>query len=134
MHSNRSMPSCTVIPVLPYPEIDKAIDWLCQAFGFTVRLRIADHRAQLNVGDGAVILTAGKHRFNPASVMVRIDDVHRHSVTAIGHGARLISAPADHPYGERQYSVEDLAGHCWTFSQTISDVDPQTWGGAPVNL
>lgn len=128
------MPRCTVIPVLPYPEIDKAIDWLCQAFGFTLRLRIGDHRAQLNVGDGAVILITEKRRLHPASVMVRIEDVHRHSVTAIGHGAHLISAPADRPYGERQYSVEDLAGHCWTFSQSISDVDPRIWGGTPVNL
>ena len=134
MFSNRSMPGCTVIPVLPYPEIDQAIDWLCQAFGFTVRLRIGDHRAQLNIGDGAVILTQGQHAQHTALVMVRIEDVHRHSATAVGHGAHLISAPADHPYGERQYSVEDLAGHRWTFSQSISDVDPMMWGGTPVNL
>jgi len=134
MLRNRSMPGCTVIPVLPYPEIEQAIDWLCQAFGFTLRLRIGDHRAQLNVGDGAVILTQGQHAGNTASVMVRIEDVHRHSLTAVGRGAHLISAPADHPYGERQYSVEDIAGHQWTFSQSISDVDPSVWGGTSISL
>ena len=44
-------------------------------------------------------------------------------------GGLTITAPADYPYGERQYTVEDLGGHRWTFSQTIADVDPKTWGG-----
>ncbi len=32
-------------------------------------------------------------------------------------------------YGERQYTAEDLAGHRRTFSETLDDVDPQSWGG-----
>jgi hypothetical protein len=32
-------------------------------------------------------------------------------------------------YGERQYTAQDLAGHQWTFSETLADVDPGTWGG-----
>ncbi len=54
--SNRSIPSATVIPVLAYPDVNQAAAWLCDAFGFSVRLRIGDHRVQLNVGDGAVIV------------------------------------------------------------------------------
>ncbi|MBV8811365.1 MAG: hypothetical protein JO033_22070 [Acidobacteriaceae bacterium] len=56
MLSNRSMPRSTVLPELAYPNIGEAITRLCEAFGFTLRIRIGDHRAQLNVGDGAVIL------------------------------------------------------------------------------
>ena len=40
--------------------------------------------------------------------------------------------PTDFEYGERQYSVEDLAGHQWTFSETIADVAPEEWGGISV--
>ena len=29
----------------------------------------------------------------------------------------------------RQYTAEDLAGHQWTFSQTLDDVAPEAWGG-----
>jgi len=54
MLSNRSIPRATVIPVLAYPDVTKAAAWLCDAFGFNVRLRIGNHRVQLNVGDGAV--------------------------------------------------------------------------------
>jgi hypothetical protein len=56
MISNRSIPRATVIPVLAYPDVNQAAAWLCDAFGFSVRLRIGDHRVQLNVGDGAVIV------------------------------------------------------------------------------
>ena len=42
MLSNRSMPPSIVIPELAYPDIGGAIDWLCKAFGFTLRIRIAD--------------------------------------------------------------------------------------------
>ena len=57
MLSNRSIPRCTVIPELAYPDVTKAAEWLCDVFGFTLRLAIGDHRAQLNVGDGAVVVT-----------------------------------------------------------------------------
>jgi uncharacterized glyoxalase superfamily protein PhnB len=42
---------------------------------------------------------------------------------------KILSPPADYPYGERQYSVEDLGGRRWTFSQSIADSDPASWGG-----
>lgn len=67
---------------------------------------------------------------NPAfSVMVRLDDLDRHYEHVVASGAKIINPPTDYPYGERQYSVEDPGGHRWTFSQTIADVDPKTWGG-----
>jgi uncharacterized glyoxalase superfamily protein PhnB len=42
--------------------------------------------------------------------------------------------PTDFEYGERQYAVEDLAGHQWTFSQTLRDVAPAEWGGDDIVL
>ena len=50
-----------MIPELAYPDIGKAIQWLCGAFGFTLRLRIADHRAQLKVGNGRRLLANRSH-------------------------------------------------------------------------
>lgn len=132
--ANQSMPRSTVIPELPYPDVGEAIAWLGDAFGFTLRLRIGNHRAQLNVADGAVVLTEqrrGDGHVAPGmnSVLVRVEDVDRHHERARQHGARILQAPADYPYGERQYTAEDPAGHRWTFSQTIADVAPENWGG-----
>jgi len=132
MLKNRSCPRSTVIPELAYPDISQAIEWLCGAFGFTLRLRIANHRAQMNVGDGAVVLTelADGHRVDIGhSMLVRVENVDRHCEQARVYGAKVIRPPADHPYGERQYTVEDFAGRRWTFSQSIADVDPASWGG-----
>ena len=134
MLANRSIPRSTVIPELAYPDVGEAIAWLCETFGFTLRLRIANHRAQLNVGDGAVVLTERGAGEAASAVMIRVDDVNSHHDRARQHGARIVRPPADHPYGERQCTVEDLGGHSWTFSQSIADVDPKEWGGTPGQL
>jgi uncharacterized glyoxalase superfamily protein PhnB len=129
---NRSMPRASVIPTLGYEDVGEAVDWLCRAFGFTERLRIGDHRSQLVYGEGAVVVT--ERGAAPSQVMVRVDDADAHHEQAARHGARIVSPPTDYPYGERQYTAEDPAGHHWTFSQTIADVDPAEWGGAAVDL
>ncbi|MEZ4771004.1 MAG: VOC family protein [Caldilineales bacterium] len=131
---NRSMPASTVIPVLAYPDVSEAVAWLCRAFGFRERLRIGNHRAQLAVGGGAVALSrqiGDPASASPAgySIMVRVADADAHYRKALAAGALIVSSPADFPYGERQYTAEDLAGHIWTFSQTVADVDPAKWGG-----
>ena len=138
--SNRSIPRATVIPVLSYPDVDQAAAWLCDAFGFSVRLRIGSHRVQLNVGDGAVIV--GEMRPHEVSgglglghsVMVRVDDADAHYHRARTRGAKILREPTTHPYGERQYNAEDLAGHLWTFSQSVVDADPREWGGTPEEM
>ena len=133
--------SPTVIPVLIYPDVREAVAWLTAAFGFVERLRIGEnHRSQLRVGDGAVIVAepGGYHR--PPSretvaqyVMVRVPDARSHCERARAHGAVILAEPADYMYGERQYGAEDFAGHRWTFTETLADTDPQTWGGQYLN-
>lgn len=56
MLENRTMPSCSVMPELVYEDVEEAIEWLCGAFGFVERWRAAGHRAQLRVGDGAIVV------------------------------------------------------------------------------
>ena len=132
---NRSMPDFAVLPVLNYRDVRAAVTWLCRAFGARERLRIGEHRAQMLIGDGAFVVAsfqgmgiappdAPRH-----SILVRIDDVDVHMKHAAEFGARILARPTDFPYGERQYTAEDAGGHVWTFSQTIADVDPATWGG-----
>jgi uncharacterized glyoxalase superfamily protein PhnB len=133
MTANRSLPDATVIPVLSYPDVLEATDWLCRAFGLSVRLRIGEHRAQLTYGDGAVVVAQGLDAPAGHSVLLRVVDVDAHYAQATAAGARAVDAPSDFPYGERQYTAEDLAGHRWTFSQTIADVDPADWGGSLVD-
>lgn len=140
MNPNRSMPGAVIIPVLAYPDVAAAVTWLCEKFGLEERLRIGSHRAQLVLGSGAVVVT--QQHCPPASgptdpissershsLMIRVSDVDRHHARAAKSGVSILQPPTDFPYGERQYTAEDLGGHIWTFSQTTADIDPASWGG-----
>ena len=135
MRQNRSIPQAIVIPELAYSDVARAVTWLCDAFGFQERLRIANHRAQLTFGTGAIVVMDRSRETSDAAmssghgVLVRVTDVDAHCARATRAGAEILSPPATHPFGERQYSARDLGGHRWTFSQTVDDVDPATWGG-----
>jgi len=129
---NRTMPPSTVIPELTYEDVTEAIEWLCDKFGFVERWRAGDHRAQLSIGDGTVAITeprTSKVRPGPRDIMVRVADAAAHCERARARGAIIVSEPRDYPYGERQYTAEDLGGHHWCFSQSIADVAPEEWGG-----
>ena len=139
MKGNRSAPPVSVTPVLTYPDVPAAAEWLTNAFGFVEHVRIGDHRAQLGFGDGAIILAdAGHGRVVPTSedrthsVLIRVDAIDRHYERARAAGARIIGNPTTHMYGERQYSAVDLAGHQWTFTESVADVEPEEWGGTTV--
>lgn len=147
MRKNRSVPPCTVIPTLYYRDPGEAAEWLCKAFGFKVRLRIGNHRIQMKAGDGCLVVADGQAPAQGAaplpptakiagghSVLVRIEDAKSHCERARQHGARILTEPKDHEYGERQYNVEDPFGHRWDFTETIADVAPEDWGGTPVEL
>ena len=115
----------------------EAVAWLSAAFGFEERLQIGEsHRSQMRFGDGAVIAADVRKEQRPPrpgevthSVLVRVDDAGAHCERARAHGARIVMEPTDFEYGERQYAAEDPAGHRWTFSETLDDVDPASWGG-----
>jgi len=140
MRSNRSIPRATVIPVLAYADVNQAAAWLCNAFGFHMRLRIGNHRIQLNAGEGAVIVRemrpneAGVPLGLGQSVMVRVEDADSHCARARSYGARIVQEPQSYPYGERQYHAMDFAGYSWTFSQSVADVHPEEWGGTAEEL
>jgi uncharacterized glyoxalase superfamily protein PhnB len=135
MINNRSMPPGPVIPELPYADVPVAAKWLCNAFGLTERLRIGSHRIQLHVGDGAIVVVEAGAESNAGGsrVMVPVSDVDAHYARSRAAGAQVLSEPTTHPFGERQYSVVDIGGHRWTFTETVADSDPATWGGELVN-
>jgi uncharacterized glyoxalase superfamily protein PhnB len=137
MKRNRSIPPATVIPVLVYPDVPAAVAWLVGAFGFVERTRIGeDHRAQLSIGaEGAMIAADVRGEQQPPQagvfthvIKVRVDDVEAHFRQARDYGARVLDPPTDREYGERECSIEDLAGHQWQFTQTLRDVAPEQYG------
>ena len=135
MRYNRSVPPCPVIPVLRYPDPGVAAVWLEKTFGFTVRLRIANHRIQMRAGEGCFTIAEGNVTPNGSgTVQVRVEDVLAHCERARRAGAKIVTELVEHNYGERQYNAEDFYGHRWDFTETVADVEPESWGGTSVNL
>jgi uncharacterized glyoxalase superfamily protein PhnB len=124
-----------------YDEPAKAIDWLCQAFGFEVRLKVEGENGTIEhselVFGGAVVMVGGaKKRFayrrspravgggNTQSLMAYVDDVEAHCARARAAGARISAEPTTIDYGDdywedRGYEAEDLEGHHWFFMQRL---------------
>ncbi len=135
---------------LYYEDASAAIDWLCRAFGFEVRLKVEGEggrieHSELVYGEGVVMVAeatkAGDrfpHRRSPKQVgggntqnmMVYVDDVDAHCETARRAGAKIDLEPETHDYGgdywvDRGYGCADPGGHHWWFAQRLSDPKPK---------
>ncbi|MFN0073571.1 MAG: VOC family protein [Chloroflexota bacterium] len=130
-----------------YEDASAAIDWICTAFDFEVRLKIeADdgkiEHSELTYGDGLIMvgdvsraIAQGRQTpeasprmidgRNTQSLCVVVDDADAHCAHARAAGAKILQEPSTKDYGEdywvdRTYSAEDLEGHRWWFMQRLS--------------
>ena len=134
---------------LYYENASSAIDWLCRAFGFEVRLKIEGkggsiEHSELTYGEGLIMVgeagLAHKPSFrksprslggaNTQNMMVFVDDADDHCEQARAAGAKVVSEPKTTDYGEgywtdRGYECEDVEGHHWWFIQRLSDPKPK---------
>jgi predicted enzyme related to lactoylglutathione lyase len=142
MIQNRSAPPGPVVPRLIYTDVTKAIAWLRGAFGFTERLRTPPetdgviHHAQLAAGQGSVLLTGqppGRHEYTE-SLLVKVSNIDAHYEHARQYGAKILMPPDTMPFGERQYAAEDLEGHRWAFTESVADVQPESWGATVAEI
>jgi uncharacterized glyoxalase superfamily protein PhnB len=125
----------SVIPLLVYEDIERAHDFLVEAFGFGAGgvERDGDGRVvhgEVVAGDGPIWLhratpeheLASPHSSNAQTggLVVRVDDVDAHYAQALAAGAHIDQEPADQPYGQREYGVRDLEGYRWWFATPLS--------------
>jgi len=123
-----------VMPYLHYHDPAAALDFLVRAFGFTVRFANRDaaglvRHAQVGVGDTTFMLGPAQPEFRSAaasalpalhaSVWCYVDDVDAHCARARAAGATILRAPADRPYGVREYDALDGEGQEWYFTQVL---------------
>ena len=122
-----------VIPSLRYRDANKAIDWLCNVFGFT---RHAVHEgsggsvehAQLTLGGGMIMLGSirdnefSKYIVQPNEIGGRetrsdylvIDDVKAVYERAKAAGAEILLDLREESYGGEHFTCRDLEGHIWS--------------------
>ena len=141
--ADKTKDAARVTPYLYYENVERALRWLEDVFGFRERkaetMRGPDGTIQhtaADLPDGGLILLgrpSGDYK-NPKrlgqttqNLYVHVDDVNAHFERAKGTGAKLLSGLEDTFYGDRRYGIEDLEGHHWYFAQTIEKVDPKAW-------
>jgi uncharacterized glyoxalase superfamily protein PhnB len=134
--SNPKNAKVNIVPSLRYADAAKAIDWLCDAFGFERQMVVpgengAIAHAQLGFGNGMLMLGSGgghdgpfdrlvrppkdRNEPRPSSIYVIVEDADAHYARARAAGAEIVMELEDPEYGGRAYSCSDLEGNVWTF-------------------
>ena len=130
-----------VSSALFYLDASAVIDWLCQAFGFTIRIKIVGEggsieHSELELADGLIMVGSADVKrawsrspkslsgANTQSLMAYVDDVEGHFRHAQANGAVIVSEPTTVDYGEdywsdRGYECIDPEGHHWWFIQRL---------------
>jgi len=129
-----------------YQDAAKAIDWLCDAFGFSIRLKVEGEggsivHSELTYGEGLLMVSSEDAQAartwkramrsprsldsaNTQCIMFFVDDADAHCAHARARGARIVEEPTVHDYGEqywadRSYGALDPEGHLWWITQRV---------------
>ena len=122
-----------IIPAMRYRDAAKAIDWLCDVFGFERKMvvpgeggRIA--HAELTLGYGMIMLGDAETEFgklvrppappgliNTQATYVVVGDIDAHYAHAKAKGAEIVFDIKTQDYGGRDYTARDLEGNIWAF-------------------
>jgi uncharacterized glyoxalase superfamily protein PhnB len=133
-----------------YQDPARAIDWLCRAFGFEVRLKVEDdngriEHSELVYGEG-LIMCGGTKRDDPGkeawqadqaspselagkstqSLCVFVNSADEHCARARAAGAVIVREPTVSDYGpdywaDKSYGARDLEGHVWWFMERVRE-------------
>ena len=130
-----------------YDDAGAAIDWLCKAFGFEVRLKIEGdagriEHSELTFGGGLIMVASKTDQSDPTALNARspqslegantqalcvyVEDVDAHFRRAKAAGATVVREPTTDDYGDehgahRTYGVRDPEGHHWWFMRVARD-------------
>ena len=138
MIANRSVPIDTLLPHIRYRNLEKAIVWLVQTFGFVERYRYGNpiSGAQMRAGNAWIMVKQARPEdatpkelgFGTQSLSIFIEDIEAHFQRVKSAGVTIVEELHETVYGELQYAVEDLEGHHWLFSRHARDLSPEEWG------
>jgi uncharacterized glyoxalase superfamily protein PhnB len=127
-----------------YQDAARAIDWIRNAFGFEIRIKVDGEggkiaHAELVFGDGLIMIGSvdpgrpgAETRRSPRDIgggntqglLVYVDDADAHCERARLAGARIVSEPKTVDHGEGYWAdriceIEDIEGHRWWFAHRV---------------
>jgi uncharacterized glyoxalase superfamily protein PhnB len=119
-----------IYPTFRYRDAGKMIDWLVEAFGFSVHARYMDGdqvaHAQLALGSSMIMLGSVRDDAYGAmvgapgtnggkSVYLAVDDADAIYARARAADAKILEEPTDRDYGSRDFICADPEGNIWCF-------------------
>jgi len=132
-----------------YDDAAAALDWLCRAFGFEVRLRVEGEDGRIEHSEvvfGEAVIMVGEsggdrpgqeHMVSPRStgggntqlLGFYVDDADAHHAGALAAGAGIFRELETNDYGEeyfsdRSYGALDPEGHMWFFMERVREGKP----------
>lgn len=120
------MATPTISPVLHYEDLDKAVTYLKDTFGFTEHAIHRDDKgnpvyAELEL-DGCFVGVGQKSPdaasafdLGPASFYVALDDVDAMHASVAKAGAEIVMPLVDQEYGSREFAARDYENNVWCF-------------------
>jgi PhnB protein len=122
----------TVAPWIVTPDTEQLLSFVTAVFdGVELGcVRLADGtigHAEIRVGD--TVLLAFDQRPDwpslPALLRVFVADADATIERAVAAGARVVTEPATHAFGQRNGRVRDPFGNIWWISAVVEDVEPE---------
>ena len=122
-----------VVPSMRFDDAPRAIEWLCEAFGFEEHLVVPGDdstvtHAQLKLGNSMIMLGStrddeygklvkGPRKLgaNTHGIYVIVDDIAGHFERAKAAGAEIVQELEEQHYGGHLYTCLDCEGHLWNF-------------------
>jgi uncharacterized glyoxalase superfamily protein PhnB len=126
----------SVVPYLFYDDVERAVRFLEEAFGFArtfvspapegglahAQLALGSGRVMLGQTKGGLELTQSAASLGKlhAGIYVFVEDVDAHCERARAAGAKVMLEPKDQFWGDRMYCATDPEGQFWMFAKTLS--------------
>ena len=115
----------TISPVLHYEDLDKAVAYLKDTFGFTEHVVHKGPEgnsvyAELEL-DGCVVGVGQKSPeasvfdLGPAAFYIALDDPDAMHARTSKAGAEIVMPLVDQEYGSREFAARDYEGNVWCF-------------------
>jgi uncharacterized glyoxalase superfamily protein PhnB len=131
---NPSNSGSTLIPCLRYRDAPRAIDWLCQVFGFERHLIVPGDNntiahAQLSYGRGMIMLGSASNEGAYGPLVVQPEDIGGAQTQTTylvvpdadavyervnAADGKIVIDIVDEEYGGRGFTCRDLEGHIWS--------------------
>ncbi|MTI89459.1 MAG: glyoxalase [Balneolaceae bacterium] len=128
------MKNSAIIPTMQYKDATKALNWLCEAFGFEQHLIAEDEdgkvaHAQLTYNNSMVMIGPRRETdygqyirtpeeaggVNTQSPYIIVKNIDKHYEQAKASGANIIIELREEDYGGKLYTCKDPEGFMWNF-------------------